>query len=122
MSTAVTVRSTLPGPRGHEVTRLNNQWVWADTDYQPYQDRPCVHCHLPPTAKGHDACIGTIPNVRAACCGHGRVGEMYVSYGSGRAVLHGEEAEGAIREAQRARRRAAVRSGRDVASGMEETG
>ncbi|MHB8896921.1 MAG: hypothetical protein ACYC99_17340 [Candidatus Geothermincolia bacterium] len=33
--------------------------------------RPCKRCGRPPTPEGHDACLGHLPGVRSACCGHG---------------------------------------------------
>lgn len=40
---------------------------------KPYdQMRPCAFCGQPPTKDGHDACLGGLPGVKNACCGHGR--------------------------------------------------
>ncbi len=39
----------------------------------------CSHCHLLPTPEGHDACLGTLPGVWNACCGHGK-GEPHVQF------------------------------------------
>lgn len=35
--------------------------------------RPCAHCGIAPDrqGKGHDPCIGHLPDVVSACCGHG---------------------------------------------------
>ena len=33
--------------------------------------RPCPQCGQLPNENGHDPCIGTIPGVVSACCGHG---------------------------------------------------
>lgn len=41
--------------------------------------RACVRCKCLPTKDGHDACLGTLPNVAYACCGHG-VEEKVVVY------------------------------------------
>lgn len=40
----------------------------------------CGECGLRPTIEGHDACIGTLPNVMNACCGHGGRNEPYVQF------------------------------------------
>src|SRR5919197_5686205 len=40
-------------------------------------ERPCVQCGLLAAPDGPDPCLGTLPGVRAACCGHG-VEEPYV--------------------------------------------
>ncbi len=31
----------------------------------------CIRCGEPPTSEGHDACLGYIPGIKSACCGHG---------------------------------------------------
>jgi len=52
------------------------EWVCADT-LESYNttERPCKHCGKHATEEGHDACLGTLPGVRSACCGHGVPGE-----------------------------------------------
>jgi hypothetical protein len=40
----------------------------------------CRHCNLPRTAEGHDACVGTLPGVANACCGHGETQMAYVQF------------------------------------------
>jgi hypothetical protein len=42
----------------------------------------CAACGQLPTPEGHDACLGTLPGVRAACCGHGK-SKGYVLFESG---------------------------------------
>ena len=54
-------------------------WRYADTDEVANEDRPCVRCGRMPTSEGHDACLGTLPGVKYACCGHG-VRKGYVKY------------------------------------------
>jgi hypothetical protein len=46
------------------------------------ETEPCRLCGQLPTPEGHDACLGTLPGVRAACCGHGKT-EGYVMFDSG---------------------------------------
>ena len=53
--------------------------------------RPCGHCRKHPTPEGHDDCLGTLPGVMNACCGHGEVGDAYVQFPGGDSI-HGEEA------------------------------
>lgn len=52
-----------------------NPWRYADNDEVYNNDgqheRPCKRCGKMPTEEGHDACLGNIPGVVAACCGHG---------------------------------------------------
>ena len=57
--------------RGHEIIYLNNLWVYFDTHESILTERPCKRCGKLPTKEGHDACLGNIPNVVSACCGHG---------------------------------------------------
>jgi hypothetical protein len=42
----------------------------------------CVKCGQMPTKEGHDACLGTLPGVIDACCGHG-VKEAYIHFENG---------------------------------------
>jgi hypothetical protein len=44
--------------------------------------KPCVKCGKLPTKEGHDACLGTLPGVIDACCGHG-VKEAYIIFENG---------------------------------------
>ena len=43
-----------------------------------YEKDVCGHCNLKRTSEGHDGCIGTLPNVMNACCGHGEDSVAYV--------------------------------------------
>jgi hypothetical protein len=43
---------------------------------------PCAKCGKLPTKEGHDACLGTLPGVIDACCGHG-VREAYIIFENG---------------------------------------
>jgi hypothetical protein len=47
------------------------------------EERPCLECGMLPTPEGHDACLGTIPGAKGACCGHG-LRQGYVLYPDGR--------------------------------------
>ena len=51
----------------------------------------CGFCGKPNTKEGHDACLGTLPDVMNACCGHGRNDEAYVQFWD-KPTLRGEEA------------------------------
>jgi len=76
--------------RGHPVVCLADEACerYAD-DLTPTVDaagasveRPCVQCGLLAAPDGPDPCLGLLPDVKAACCGHG-VEEPYVL------VVHG---------------------------------
>jgi len=47
------------------------EWFYKDNDNPIDDKRVCKRCGEPPTKEGHDACLGTIPGVVGACCGHG---------------------------------------------------
>jgi len=52
------------------------KWVYSDTQEDLEKIRPCKRCGKHPTKEGHDACLGKIPGVMSACCGHG----IYVGF------------------------------------------
>jgi len=62
--------------RGHKIYFKNGFWYYVDNDKILDTNRACKKCGMPPTEDGHDACLGNIPNVKYACCGHG-VEESY---------------------------------------------
>lgn len=76
--------------RGHKVKydRGKNTWVYADTGEElviPWatkEDRPCIKCGKKPLANGEDPCLGNLPGVRSACCGHG-VSKGFVMFDNG---------------------------------------
>lgn len=57
-------------------------WVYVDNNNPADIDRPCAKCGRMPTPEGHDACLGNIAGVSAACCGHGM---------SERIIIHGTQ-------------------------------
>jgi hypothetical protein len=59
--------------RGHPIywDEERQTWLYVDDHSPASVDRPCVACHLMPTPEGHDPCLGHIPSVTSACCGHG---------------------------------------------------
>jgi hypothetical protein len=76
--------------RGHPVVCFTGEACerYAD-DLTPTVDeagqsveRPCVQCGLLAAPDGPDPCLGLLPDVKAACCGHG-VDEPYVLMGHG---------------------------------------
>lgn len=63
---------TVSYSRGHKIeyTPLTG-WVYADTS-EPYADnRSCALCGLSCVPGGPDPCLGMLPYVASACCGHG---------------------------------------------------
>lgn len=55
----------------------NKKWFYVDngeliknTSNPP---RPCIKCGNNVTKEGNDYCLGVLPNIKNACCGHGVV-------------------------------------------------
>lgn len=60
--------------------------------YKRKVPRECIGCSArQPTSEAPDPCLGMLPGVRFACCGHGSARQCYVAYEDGR-VVRGEEA------------------------------
>ena len=59
--------------RGHliEYDFNEKQWFYVDDNSPITVERPCKRCEMMPTQEGYDACLGYIPKVESACCGHG---------------------------------------------------
>lgn len=86
--------------RGHPIYFDGKEWRYAETgesaaegSYTPDlvssgQYGKCASCGLPPTAEGHDGCLGTLPKcvVMNACCGHGREEQAYVQWWTGESI------------------------------------
>lgn len=72
--------------RGHQIFRRGDEWFFSDNG-EPvattWQDRPCGHCDKRNTPEGHDGCLGTLPGVVNACCGHGCREESYIQFENG---------------------------------------
>ena len=76
--------------RGHPIeSSANVLWLYSDTK-EPVAgyNRPCGNCGQSRTVEGHDACLGTLPDVVNACCGHGNIEDAYIQYANDRYV-HG---------------------------------
>jgi hypothetical protein len=61
----------------------SSDWTTALDSNKNLIPRPCPRCKKLPTKEGHDACLGHIPGLKAACCGHGFPGEAYVVWKDG---------------------------------------
>ena len=46
----------------------------------------CPKCHLKRGADQHDPCLGELPGVKYACCGHGRKGYGYITFDNGKVI------------------------------------
>jgi hypothetical protein len=79
--------------RGHTITQKGSNFIYADT-LQPVSqniNRDCGFCNLPNTEEGHDGCLGILPEVMNACCGHGNTLVAYIQYKDG-TCIYGEAA------------------------------
>jgi len=78
--------------RGHKIEKINKKWVYSDTK-QPTAGtiRECGQCGMSNTKEGHDGCLGTLPGLMNACCGHGDTREAYVQFLDG-SVIGGADA------------------------------
>ena len=75
--------------RGHPIIYVEGRWVYAD-DGSPLpatggEIRPCKKCGaLFPLGKGEvDPCLGVLPGVDNACCGHGISEQAYIRFTNG---------------------------------------
>lgn len=68
--------------RGHKIKCIKDVWYYCDTGtpVKKQPDRACGYCGRPNTPEGHDGCLGKLPGVQNACCGHGNLKEAYVQF------------------------------------------
>lgn len=72
--------------RGHNIEWNGKEWVYSDTKeptVDGYGTRPCRNCGRDWTEEGHDGCLGTLPGIMNACCGHGIDKKAYVQFKDG---------------------------------------
>lgn len=72
--------------RGHPMHWDGERWRYTDTGEptaETWRTRPCGECGLYPTPEGHDPCLGELPGVVSACCGHGQTKESWVRFETG---------------------------------------
>ena len=80
--------------RGHKIELVNNKWLFSASGKSVkdnWRKFPCGICGKKLTDEGHDACIGTLPGVMNACCGHGQIDEAYLMF-SDECILRGRGA------------------------------
>lgn len=73
---------------GHpiEYDEVQQKWVYSDTREPITNNRPCKKCGRLPTPEGYDVCLGYLPGVKNACCGHGVDGEGYIQFENGKRI------------------------------------
>ena len=78
--------------RGHKIERLGDEFAYSDTKTPTANNvRACGYCGLGNTKEGHDGCLGELPGIMNACCGHGVKRDAYVQFLDG-VSIHGESA------------------------------
>lgn len=83
--------------RGHKIKLIENDYarcyIYEDTGelVEHNKDRACGHCGAENTPEGHDGCLGELPNVMNACCGHGNPKLAYVQFWD-KSGIYGEDA------------------------------
>ncbi len=75
--------------RGHPIVWLSERWVYEDNQ-EPIpgwggENRSCIKCGSTEwSGDGHvDQCLGVLPGVDNACCGHGAPEEAYIHFTNG---------------------------------------
>ena len=68
---------------GAPVVFKDGEWVYAETQGKVTagEPQPCPYCGKKPGLSGEDGCLGRLPGVKAACCGHGKEG--YILFENG---------------------------------------
>ena len=92
---------------GHKVIFINGVQLYADDLSPAHVLRPCKRCNQFPTPEGYAHCLGKLPGVSSACCGHG-VEKPYAMFYEGcteGAKTQGQPAEPQASQASKARRK-----------------
>ncbi len=86
--------------RGHEVYMGDDGPRYVEDDVSIWDDnsRQCANCDRKDTVEGHDGCLGTLPGVSFACCGHGITNMAYIAFNDDRETVRGQEAIDMFRE------------------------
>ena len=71
--------------RGHLIKDTEDGWVYADNGGSIEELRPCKSCGaiFVKDNYGVDPCLGVLPGVRNACCGHGNPSDAYIQFTNG---------------------------------------
>lgn len=84
-----------PHLRGHPIyLDKDGEFRYRDNDnltVKTYRRRDCGSCQKPNRPDDHDACLGELPSVINACCGHGDVSAAYIQWPD-ETCIRGEEA------------------------------
>lgn len=73
--------------RGHELYSFNGiDWFYTSTNEPQYEIESCTKCGLKASQDDPDPCLGMLPGVKYACCGHGIPGQDYVVLNNGNRI------------------------------------
>lgn len=89
----MTVRGYL---RGHPIIWDGDDWVFEDNGEiveETFEFKVCAKCGLASSPEGHDPCLGTLPGVENACCGHGIREDAYIRFTNGMVVTGFDKVE-----------------------------
>lgn len=75
--------------RGHSIVWKAKHWQYEDGE-PTTSERPCVHCGRISRSGDPDPCLGKLPRVKAACCGHGEPDDAYMIFDCGASVYGSE--------------------------------
>ena len=84
--------------RGHPTVCIGGEWLYEDTQTPAGfcgEIRPCKRCGKVfdgSNAGKADPCLGELPGVDNACCGHGEKSQAYIRFTNG-VIIHGFEFE-----------------------------
>lgn len=76
--------------RGHEIYTFDNKTEWRyshnnkPVDFQ--NPPPCKHCNVKYDQNEPDPCLGKLPGVEYACCGHGVQKQSYIKFLNGKII------------------------------------
>ena len=60
------------GEFGHKIHQdEDGEWIWSEDNTPCSIKKSCPKCKLFPMENGNDPCLGDLPGVVGACCGHG---------------------------------------------------
>lgn len=75
--------------RGWPIVYIEDKWVYEDNK-EPIpsyggKERPCKKCNKI-AVSDFDPCLGLLPGVKHACCGHGIKNEAYIIFNNGKTI------------------------------------
>lgn len=73
--------------RGHPLIWVDGRWIYEDDGAEipanGGETRPCIKCGKLFPLTESDPCLGVLPGVNNACCGHGIRSDSYVRFTNG---------------------------------------